>query len=117
LERVKDACSPRLLEQDAADLGEDVDPTRGLANLNHDAGSLEVLWRDAHLLRASAELEQRPPDTVRVGGVWIHPDVEVAGGPRHAVHGHRMGTDDQEPRARPKEQPQEVEEILVHELG
>ncbi len=49
-----------------------------------------------------------------VGRRGLDPDIEVAGGARHAVHGHRVRADNHETRAFRQKRPQQVEEVFVH---
>jgi len=44
----------------------------------------------------------------------VDPDVEVSGGSRNAVNGHRMRSDNEKPRAGLAQSLEQVTEVLVH---
>src|SRR5437764_127552 len=83
--------------RDAADRGEEIDPARRQTDLNHDAGSADILPGDPHLPNRRTEFEERGPGAIGIHGIGIDPDVDVARGARHTMDRHRVSPDDEEP--------------------
>ncbi|MGH2670104.1 MAG: hypothetical protein ACRDH5_13495 [bacterium] len=106
---------PRLLEPDRLDPGHDVDPTGSHADLEQRSRGAEVAL--GRIAARRTEVVQRTQRAARVLGRRADPDVEIPGGPRAAVRGHRVGSDDQVLNALRGQRGQHVAIVGVHRRG
>src|SRR5437773_11112761 len=112
-DRMLDPAGPRGREVYAGDLGQDVDPARGKADLNDRPWLREVGLRDPERRHRRAEPKQGGPHPGRVLEARVDPDVEVAGCPRYPVNRHRVCPHHQEALAGFVKGGDDVAEVLV----
>ncbi len=108
LDAVHDAISPCIVEREAGDASEYVDPARWKSNLYHHVGRLEVLPPDTECHCRCTECLERSPHALGVVRRALDPDVNVARGARHAVDRERVCADYQEACVRGEKGAQET---------
>src|SRR5205085_8163272 len=85
---------PSLVEFDAVNAGQEINPARFDAELEYRVGGFEIFFGEVEGRRA--ELRQRAHYLSRVLGTVPDPDVDVARRAREAVRGEGVSADDDE---------------------
>jgi len=83
---------PGLVERDACDGREEIDPSRCHTDLEDDVGAEQVL--EDRFVEPSPECCQGAPDPVGVVFRGAYPDIEIFRGAPNAVSGERVDSDD-----------------------
>ena len=113
---VLNAPSPRLVEVwHPADFGQQINSSRWKANLHNGAAVCEILLADIQVAERGTECCQRPPDARGIFQGWFDPDIQVLGSSRHAVNGHGVRTDNEEPCLFLQEREEDVGPVVRHD--
>ena len=113
IENLFDTAVPRSVELDSGDACQQVDATRGQAELNDGSRAEEIVAGDAQRFDRRTEFVQRMPCTTRVRVVTFDPDIEISGRAGNAVDGQRMCTDHDEPCPGVVQRDQQIAEVVV----
>ena len=98
----------------AGDRGEQIDTSRGKADLVDSAHRREVLRCYAVRGQRSAKCDERTVHSDGVFGARPHQDVQVARCARRAMRGEGMGADDDELASLSRKGSENVLEVFVH---
>ena len=108
---------PRVFEFNSAYRSQQINPPRRYADLNYRSWNGQVLFRYSKRFGRRAKHLKTRPDSLGIIGGGIHPDIQISGRSRNALHRQGMGPDDKKAGLGPQKAIQEILEVFVHGLG